>query len=65
MRSKKEDWARRLVEATWAYNKTWKKTTGFSLYDLVYGNKAFLSIEFEYNTLRMVALLDLDVTKAQ
>eukprot|EP00253_Pinus_taeda_P004014 PITA_04014 len=63
--SKKIYLANRLVEATWAYNTTWKTTTGFTPYELVYGKKALLSIEFEYNTLRMVAQLDLDVTKAQ
>eukprot|EP00253_Pinus_taeda_P005417 PITA_05417 len=58
-------WADRLVEATWAYNTTCKKTTGFTPYDLVYGKKPLFSIEFEYKTLRMEAHLDLDVTKAQ
>ena len=53
------------MEATWAYNIAWKTTTGFTPYDLVYGKKALLSIEFEYNTLRMEKKLDLDVTKAQ
>ena len=60
----RKDWAEKLVEATWAYNTTWKATTGFTTYELVYGKKALLSIEFEYNTLRMVAQLDLDVTRA-
>jgi len=32
---------------------------------LVYGKKALLSIEFEYNTLRMAARLDLDLSHAQ
>ena len=60
----RKDWADKLVEATWAYNTTWKTTTGFTPYDLVYEKKALLPIEFEYNTLRMAAQLDLDVTKA-
>ena len=58
-------WIERLVEATWAYNTTWKTTTRFTPYDLVYGKKVMLSIDFEYNTLRMEAQLDLDVTRAQ
>ena len=58
-------WANRLVEATWAYNTSWKTTTGFTPFDLVYGKKALLSIEFEYYTLRMAVQLDLDVTRAQ
>ena len=51
--SSRKDWAKRLVEATWAYNTTWKATTGFRPYELVYGKKTLFSIEFEYNTLRM------------
>jgi len=59
------DWSDKLVEATLAYNTTWKTTTDFTPYDLVYGNKTLLSIEFEYNILRMETPLDLDVTKTQ
>eukprot|EP00253_Pinus_taeda_P007233 PITA_07233 len=61
----RKDWADRLVEATWAYNTTWKTTTSFTPYELVYEKKAMLSIEFEYNTLRMAAQLDLDLSHAQ
>ena len=42
--SSRKDWVDRLVEATWAYNTTWKTTTGFIPYELVYGKKALLSI---------------------
>eukprot|EP00253_Pinus_taeda_P013487 PITA_13487 len=63
--SNRKDWADRLVEATWAYNITWKTTNGFTPYELVYGKKALLSIEFEFNTLRMEAQLDLDLSHAQ
>lgn len=62
--SNRKDWTDRLVEATWAYNTTWKNINGFTPYELVYGKKALLSIEFEYNTLRMVAQLDLDLISA-
>jgi len=61
----KKDWVERLVEATWAYNTTWKTTTRFTPYELVYGKNALLSIEFEYNTLRMVDQLDLNLSSAQ
>eukprot|EP00253_Pinus_taeda_P002647 PITA_02647 len=64
VRSSRKDWADRLVEATWAYNTTWKTTTSFTPYELVYGKKALLSIEFKYNTLRMEAQLDLDLSHA-
>eukprot|EP00253_Pinus_taeda_P024672 PITA_24672 len=63
--SSRKDWANHLVEATWAYNTTWKTTTGFTPYELVYGKKALLSIEFAYNTLRVAAQLDLDLSYAQ
>eukprot|EP00253_Pinus_taeda_P007146 PITA_07146 len=61
----RKDWANILVETTWAYNITWKTTTGFTPYELVYGKNALLSNEFEYNTLRIGAQLDLDLTNAQ
>eukprot|EP00253_Pinus_taeda_P013985 PITA_13985 len=63
--SSRRDWEDCLVEATWAYNTTWKTTTSFTPYELVYGKRALLSIEFEYNTLRMAAQLDLDLSHAQ
>ena len=63
--SSRKYWADILVEATWAYNTTWKTTIGFTPYEMVYGKKALLSIEFEFNTLRMVAQLDLDLIHAQ
>jgi len=63
--SSRKYWADRLVEATWAHNTTWKTTIGFTPFELVYGKKALLSIEFEYNTLRMESHLDLDLTATQ
>eukprot|EP00253_Pinus_taeda_P003563 PITA_03563 len=62
--SNRRDWADHLVETTWAYNTLWKTTTSFTPYELVYGKRALLSIEFEYNTLRMAAQLDLDLSHA-
>eukprot|EP00253_Pinus_taeda_P012557 PITA_12557 len=63
--SGRKDWADCLVEATWAYNTTWKTTTNFTPYELVNRKRTLLSIEFEYNTLRMEAQLDLDLSHAQ
>eukprot|EP00253_Pinus_taeda_P033587 PITA_33587 len=63
--SNRKYWVDRLIEVTWTYNNTWKTTTGFTPYELVYGKKALLSIEFEYNTLRMADQLDLDLIHAQ
>ena len=42
-----------------------EKKTGFTPYDLVYGKKALLSIEFEFNTLRMAAELNIDISNSQ
>jgi len=63
--SSRKYWANILVEGTWDYNTTWKTTTGFTTFELVYGKKDLLSIEFEYNTLRMEnqLYLDLIITK--
>eukprot|EP00253_Pinus_taeda_P003870 PITA_03870 len=61
----KKGWVERLVEATSAYNTNWKTTTGFTSYELIYGKNALMSIYFEYNTLRMEAQLDLDLSHAQ
>ena len=65
MSSSRKYWADRLVEVVWAYNTTWKTTTGFTPYELFYGKKSLLSVEFEFNTLRMVADLNLDLENAQ
>ena len=53
------------MEAIWAYNTTWKTTRRFTPYELVYGKKSLLSVEFEFNILRMVAELNLDLSNAQ
>eukprot|EP00253_Pinus_taeda_P023420 PITA_23420 len=60
-----EELGRKIVEATWAYNTTWKTNTGFTPYELVFGKMTLLSIEFDYNTLRMAAQLNLDLCSAQ
>ena len=65
VRSNKKYWAERLVEEAWAYNTTCKTTTGFTPYDFVYGKKDMISIDFEYNTLRMETQLGLDVAIEQ
>eukprot|EP00253_Pinus_taeda_P007942 PITA_07942 len=54
-----------LKDAVWAYRITWKNTTGFSPYQLVYGKEALLPIEFQIQTYKLAAELGLDLTKAQ
>ena len=59
--SSRKYWADRLVEATWAHNTTWKTTIGFTPYGLVYVKKSLLSVEFEFNTLRMEYELNIEL----
>ena len=33
----RRDWLDKLLEVLWAYCTTWKNTTGFSPYEMVYG----------------------------
>jgi hypothetical protein len=49
---KKTKWENKLIEETWAYNVTWKTTTSITPFELVYGKKYMLPIDFEYLTLR-------------
>jgi transposase InsO family protein len=41
-----KDWADRLPEDLWAYRTTWRNTTGHTPYELVFGKKILLPIEF-------------------
>lgn len=61
----RKNWVDILIEATLAYNTTWKTTNGFTPFELVYGKKALLCIDFEYNTIRMETQLDSDLTRSQ
>ncbi|XP_057819044.2 uncharacterized protein LOC131032133 [Cryptomeria japonica] len=61
----KRDWAMRLPEAVWAYHTTWKTTTGLTPYELIYGKKAVLPIEFEIKTLQTALQLSLSLSDAQ
>jgi hypothetical protein len=61
----RRDWENRLTKVVWAYNTTWKTTTMFTPYDLVYGKKVMLPIEFEIQTLRTTLQLGLELSEAQ
>ena len=61
----KRDWSDKLLEALWAYRTTWKNTTGFSPYEMVYGKQVLLPIEFQISTYRLVVELGMDLNKAQ
>eukprot|EP00253_Pinus_taeda_P010386 PITA_10386 len=61
----RRDWYEKLKDALWAYRITWKNTTGFSPYQLVYGKEALLPIEFQIQTYRLAVELGLDLTETQ
>ena len=62
--SHRKDWAERLPEALWAYKTTWRNTTGYSPYELVYGKIPLFSIEFETKTRRTALEVGLNPTIA-
>lgn len=60
-----QDWATRMPEALWAYRTTWRNTTRYSPYQLVFGRKHIFAFEFEIKTLRTTQEVGLDLTEAQ
>eukprot|EP00253_Pinus_taeda_P006567 PITA_06567 len=65
VKDNRKDWSQRLPEALWAYRTTWRNTTGFSPYELVYGKNAIFPVEFEIKTLRTALAVNLDLTDVQ
>ena len=63
--SHRRDWAARLPEALWAYRTTWRSTTGYSPYHLVFGKQPIFPIEFEIQTLRTAQEVGLDLSEVQ
>jgi hypothetical protein len=61
----KKNWSKKLIEVVWAYNITWKTTTWLTPFELVYGKKSMLPIEFEYRTLRTTSELNMDIPSTQ
>jgi len=61
----RKDWVDKLNEALWAYRITWKNTTGFTPYQLVYGKEVMLPIEFQIHTYKLAAELGIDLSEAQ
>ena len=60
-----KDWADRLPEALWAYRTTWRNTTRYTPYQLVYGKQVLLPIEFQVKTFRTAAQLSLNLDESQ
>eukprot|EP00253_Pinus_taeda_P025549 PITA_25549 len=61
----RKNWEEKLKDALWAYRITWKNTTGFTPYQLVYGKEVMLPIEFQIHTFKMAADLGIDLNEAQ
>ena len=57
-------WSQRLPKALWAYRTTWRNTTCFSPYELVYGKSVVFPLEFEIKTLGTTLAINLDLTDA-
>ncbi|MCO5560510.1 hypothetical protein L7F22_014125 [Adiantum nelumboides] len=55
VRDRSQDWDKHLTEALWAYRTSFKVSTQFTLYHLVYGQEALLPIEVELGILRVLA----------
>eukprot|EP00253_Pinus_taeda_P016430 PITA_16430 len=65
IKENRRDRFQRLPEALWAYRTTWRNTTGFSPYELVFGKNAIFLVEFEIKTLITALAVNLDLTDAQ
>lgn len=60
-----KDWSNRLFEAVWAYRTTWKTTTRFTPFEMVYGTKSMMHEEFEHKTPRTSIALDMTLSVTQ
>jgi hypothetical protein len=65
VKENRKDWSQRLPEALWAYRTTWRNTTGFSPYELVYGKSVVFPVEFEIKSLRTALAVNPNLTNAQ
>ncbi|XP_059070810.1 uncharacterized protein LOC131860414 [Cryptomeria japonica] len=61
----KKDWSNRLPEAIWAYITTWKTTTGFTNFEMMYEKLAMMPIKFEHKNLRTTLQLNMNLSEAQ
>lgn len=49
----------------WSYHTTWRNTTDFSPYELVYSKTTTFPIEFEIKTIRTALELNMDLDESQ
>ena len=62
IQSSHTDWEDRLPKALWAYRTSWRTTTGYTPYKLLYEKQVLLAIEFQLKTFRMATKLGLDLS---
>ncbi|MCO5606710.1 hypothetical protein L7F22_060900 [Adiantum nelumboides] len=55
VRNRPQDWDKHLTAALWAYRTSFKASTQFTPYHLVYGQEALLPIEVQLGSLRVLA----------
>ncbi|MCO5605681.1 hypothetical protein L7F22_059865 [Adiantum nelumboides] len=55
VKDRPQDWDKHLTAALWAYRTSFKVSTQFTPYHLVYGQEALLPIEVELGSLRVLA----------
>ncbi|MCO5602429.1 hypothetical protein L7F22_056561 [Adiantum nelumboides] len=55
VRDRPQDWDKHLTAALWAYRTSFKVSTQFTQYHLLYGQEALLPIEVELGSLRVLA----------
>lgn len=60
----RKDWASRLPEAVWAYRTSWKTTTRFTPFEMLYRKTTMMPIEFEHKTLRTKLEFGMDISTA-
>eukprot|EP00253_Pinus_taeda_P035882 PITA_35882 len=58
-------WAEKLPEALWDYRVTWRNVTRHTPYEVVYGKKVLLPIEFQVKTFRTTIQLGMNLNDAQ
>ena len=61
----RKDWSTCLPKALWNYRMTWKSTTGFTPFEILYGMSVVIPIYFAYKKLRTTLELGIELTIAQ